>query len=480
MALGSDVMDVALEGYALLKVSSRQQGLDGLRAELATRWVKPLRAEVEPSASTAALRGGRFFCDHFGLEGFRGLCEYFWSLPEGIRGLLATASRKRSRVHFHDRGIWLNLSDKLNRGRGTRGKQENGVRFLFGCWDGQHRGRAVSPRGPGRGVEAGAENQVSPMFLKCCVGALVFEMAAAVAGCASSPESSAVAAADTSAGQESIRRTSRGAVRTTQAARPVVPGFEYAYEPPDSADLQPIYTQVREADLWRQLPEVQAIDGMFVLPRPLRLVIAECGGAGALYRPAGTEVVLCYETLRALYERGQEQQRALGLADGYPLRYVRASMRFMVLHEIGHALVDLLDLPVTGRQEDAVDQLATILMLRFASGDETPDEVIDNMRLAANWLLSNSTGAYDLHAYADVHALGEQRYFNLQCMIYGTDPAGFADMVAAMDLTPERATGCEREMRQVVRAWLRLLLPHLAPGNEMYEEEAKRYLGWEG
>jgi hypothetical protein len=120
------------------------------------------------------------------------------------------------------------------------------------------------------------------MFLKCCVGALVFGMAGAVAGCASSPESSAVAAADTSAGQESIRRTSRGAVRTTQAARPVVPGFEYAYEPPESADLQPIYTQVREADLWRQLPEVQAIDGMFVLPRPLRLVMAECGGAGAL------------------------------------------------------------------------------------------------------------------------------------------------------------------------------------------------------
>jgi len=51
MALGSDVMDVALEGYSLLKVSGKQQGLDGLRAELATRWAKPRRAEAEPAGA---------------------------------------------------------------------------------------------------------------------------------------------------------------------------------------------------------------------------------------------------------------------------------------------------------------------------------------------------------------------------------------------------------------------------------------------
>ena len=43
IALGSDVMDVALEGYALLKVSGRNQGLDGLRKELSSRWAKTRR-----------------------------------------------------------------------------------------------------------------------------------------------------------------------------------------------------------------------------------------------------------------------------------------------------------------------------------------------------------------------------------------------------------------------------------------------------
>ena len=260
------------------------------------------------------------------------------------------------------------------------------------------------------------------------------------------------------------------------APAPVVPGFDYAYLPPRSPGLQQIHARVRDADLLHRLPEVQAIDGLFALPRRLRYVTAECGEFGAFYRPVEAEVVLCYETLRTLYERGQAHQRALGLPDGHPFRYVRANVRFMLLHETGHALVQLLDLPVTGRQEDAVDQLAAILMLRFAGLEETPAEVIGNLRLAANWMLSRSTGAYNLDAYADEHALGEQRYFNLQCLVYGTDPEGFAGMVEAGDLTAARARVCPRETRQASRAWLRLLLPHLAPGKDAYLDEARRYL----
>ena len=96
--------------------------------------------------------------------------------------------------------------------------------------------------------------------------------------------------------------------------------------------------------------------------------------------------------------------------------------------------------------------------------------------MAANWMLSRSTGAYNLDAFASTHSLGEQRYFSLQCMIYGTDPAGFANMIATGELTAERAEGCEREMHLITRAWLRLLLPHLAPGYELYDEAARQYL----
>lgn len=51
MALGSDLMDTAVEGYALLKVTGDNQGLDGLRRELGGRFARRSRkAEAEPVA----------------------------------------------------------------------------------------------------------------------------------------------------------------------------------------------------------------------------------------------------------------------------------------------------------------------------------------------------------------------------------------------------------------------------------------------
>jgi hypothetical protein len=46
IALGSDVMDVALEGYGLLKVSGKNQGLDGLRRELSSRFSRTRKPET--------------------------------------------------------------------------------------------------------------------------------------------------------------------------------------------------------------------------------------------------------------------------------------------------------------------------------------------------------------------------------------------------------------------------------------------------
>ncbi len=48
-ALCSDVMDVALEGYSLVKVSGRAQGLDELRRELGSRFAKTRRKEPTPA-----------------------------------------------------------------------------------------------------------------------------------------------------------------------------------------------------------------------------------------------------------------------------------------------------------------------------------------------------------------------------------------------------------------------------------------------
>jgi hypothetical protein len=49
MALGSDVMVTALEGYALLKVLGKGSGLDALRRDMSVRFTRKARATESPA-----------------------------------------------------------------------------------------------------------------------------------------------------------------------------------------------------------------------------------------------------------------------------------------------------------------------------------------------------------------------------------------------------------------------------------------------
>ena len=50
IALGSDIMNAALQGYALLRVAGKNQGLEGLRKELGSRFIKaPRQVEAAPA-----------------------------------------------------------------------------------------------------------------------------------------------------------------------------------------------------------------------------------------------------------------------------------------------------------------------------------------------------------------------------------------------------------------------------------------------
>lgn len=55
MALGSDIISAALQGYKLVQVSGRKQGLDGMRRELSSRFSKASRAaEPDPLQAVAS------------------------------------------------------------------------------------------------------------------------------------------------------------------------------------------------------------------------------------------------------------------------------------------------------------------------------------------------------------------------------------------------------------------------------------------
>lgn len=191
-----------------------------------------------------------------------------------------------------------------------------------------------------------------------------------------------------------------------------------------------------------------ALNSILILPREVSLRYAECGEANAYYDSSSHEVLMCLElmagmaeTLDGQFEEEATEQDALGGA------YIA-----VVLHEVGHALVHVLEIPITGREEDAVDQLSAWMLIKAGDAEAV-------LGAAASYY----TELEQLeHAdYAGLHSLNAQRYFNLVCWAYGSDPDNSQELIDSWELPAERAEGCAEEYALLDRSWTRLLGPHL-------------------
>ncbi|MDO5691366.1 MAG: DUF4344 domain-containing metallopeptidase [Pseudomonadota bacterium] len=256
------------------------------------------------------------------------------------------------------------------------------------------------------------------------------------------------------------------------AANTARPGyFVYQYIPPKDPALKDIYALAKSTNILSRLREVDAIgNGLFMMP-DLPIVTAECGQVNAFYHTRRKVVVVCYEMMNSLVEEARAAAKAnpkLGNGDpeGFTAHFLLANLRFIVLHEVGHALIDILELPTVGREEDAVDQFAAKFMIMLMAPDapipEPPETTVEHYRLASLWFLGRGQGdgSYGMKAFADEHSLSEQRYFNMMCYLYGSNPARLLWVVTRAGLPEERATRCPDETAQMERSWSRLLSPH--------------------
>jgi len=190
------------------------------------------------------------------------------------------------------------------------------------------------------------------------------------------------------------------------------------------------------------------------LPRVLRVRIMTCGQANAYYVFKEWAINLCYE-----YYEHMEAIAPQGNAPA-PQGYTREEVVVggfidAIFHELGHALFDILDIPVFGREEDAADQLSAFLMLQF--GKDVARTTIKGA--AYTYLVSKNPRTRT--AFADEHGTAGQRFFNYMCLAYGGEPDAFRDYVDKGVLPKTRADGCAREYQLVRRAFAKTLLPHI-------------------
>jgi len=130
------------------------------------------------------------------------------------------------------------------------------------------------------------------------------------------------------------------------------------------------------------------------------------------------------------------------------------AVKFVFLHEIGHALIDAYKLPIVSQEEDAADKCAAYISLT-----ELGDDGVRSVLAAAEAFQIESKQRSGKPNLSDEHLLQEQRFYNSLCMIYGSNPAKYENIVSEGFLPKERAARCPGEFQRSVDSWVRLLDP---------------------
>ena len=186
------------------------------------------------------------------------------------------------------------------------------------------------------------------------------------------------------------------------------------------------------------------------LPVDIQISFEDCHDSEVYYDDQNHRVTICHEWL--------DQMQHLVSRRSNDKSSIRESVESLVvavfLHESAHALIDILHVPVTGREEDAADQFSTLVLMG------QPDGARKAMQVAHTYKVLSQDSLRDPPAYWDEHSLDAQRYYDTLCMIYGRDPKQNTKLMTSDRLPDERAEICEKDYQRIETAWKTLLKPY--------------------
>jgi len=250
--------------------------------------------------------------------------------------------------------------------------------------------------------------------------------------------------------------------------------IDFEYHEPESEQYKPLYLRMKERKILERLAEVLS---PLKLQGALMLSLEEgdkanCKYPNSYYDNAGT-LHLCYSWFYYLEnEVSKETKREpnepfSGTTPGLMPGITRAEVIIggtisVMFHELGHALFDIQDIPLFGREEDGADQIAALVMLQFGK-----DVALTTIKGTFNvWHHSNarrlrdSKGKISRGQEADEHSIAIQRAYVFLCMAYGKDPEAF-EALADIWLPRIRKDNCASEYKQAAQAFNKTIRPDL-------------------
>lgn len=265
-----------------------------------------------------------------------------------------------------------------------------------------------------------------------------------VAGCTAFPPDLATATPSLA--------TSTPKARATATPQPKLGKITVSYDTPKKKKYKKIATTLKKSGAFENL--AARFTETYKLPVDLPIRFTELGEENAYFDPNTNEITVGYElidTYSQIFEIDKKDPNA------YQQELVDAGY-FTVCHEIGHALVALLDLPITGSEEDAVDEFATLALLKM------DDEQAESALISGIEQFSVDAAAYeDIEelSFSDEHSMDKQRFYDVLSLVYGSDPEYHSDLLSEDYLPEEMAEDSQVEYERKSAVWDRLLAPHL-------------------
>src|SRR6478752_1502291 len=145
--------------------------------------------------------------------------------------------------------------------------------------------------------------------------------------------------------------------------------------------------------------------------------------------------------------------------------------QFILGHELGHAMIRQLNLPLTALEEDSADGFATFFTVN--DKDTGPNAALGGAVLFD--AMGSKRPNLTLEDFSSDHPVILQRVYNFVCAVVGSDAQRLQNPLVTDGYLPQgRALLCRKEWTQLNCGWWTLLEPHLTDGSKKETKAARQ------
>lgn len=191
---------------------------------------------------------------------------------------------------------------------------------------------------------------------------------------------------------------------------------------------------------------VNELNGLFKLPHDVIIRFRYSDTANAWYNPNTRSIDFTSAFIINFYQNFAKYYTGRQLVDK-----VTNVVIFFLFHEVGHALTDIYQLSVKGPEEDMADYFSIYLL--STGNDIVKQAALDGADMFYEYSRSMENMPAGSLPLWDVHSLDKKRFYNICCLMYGSDPVKYSYFINRKLVHPDAAGSCQYEFQRVITSW---------------------------